>query len=146
MALRKQLHLEVLTQEKHVLKDDVDLVLAPGHEGQIGILPGHIGLLTKLQPGELYILKGPSMTALAITGGLLDVHDDQITVMADTAVRADEIDIAKVEAAKRKAEETLKEKLSGRDFAIAEADLRKAILELKVAKKQRRYPNMRGIV
>jgi len=143
MSQRKQLHLEVLTQEKHVLKDDVDLVLAPGHEGQIGILPGHIGLLTKLQPGELFILKGPSMTALAITGGLLDIHDDQVTVMADSAVRAEEIDIAKVEAAKRKAEEALKEKLSDKDFAIAEADLRKAILELKVARKRRHYPGVK---
>jgi len=139
MTNRKTLHLEVLTQEKKVFKDSVDLILAPAHEGQIGILPGHIGLLTKLQPGELFIIKGPSITVLAVTDGLLDVHDDQVTVMADSAARADEIDIAKVEEAKTKAEEALKQKLSDKDFAIATAGLRKAILELKVVKKRRQY-------
>ena len=139
MKFQKKLQLEVITQEEQVLKDEVDLVMAPGHQGQIGILYGHIGLLTKLQAGELYILKGPSMTVLAVSGGLLDVNNNKVTVMADSATRADEIDIAKVEAAKRKAEETLKMKLSDRDFAVAESDLRKAVLELKVAKKRRHY-------
>jgi len=136
----KQLHLEIITQERKVFDDEVDIVLAPAHEGQIGILYGHISLLTKLQPGELYIVKGPSMTILAVTGGLLDVNDNQVTIMADNAVRADEIDIAKVETAKKKAEEALKEKLSVRDFAVAQADLRKAVLELKVVKKRRYRP------
>jgi len=139
MKQAKKLHLEVITQEQPVYKDDVDLVMAPAHLGQIGILPGHIGLLTKLNSGELFILKGPNMTVLAVSGGLLDVHNDKVTIMADSAIRADEIDLAKVEAAKRKAEETLKDKLSERDFAIAQADLRKAALELKVAKKRRHY-------
>ena len=139
MKVQKKLELEVLTQEEQVLKDEVDLILAPAHEGQIGILPGHIGLLTKITSGELYIVKGPSMSVLAVSGCLLDVNDDKVTIMADSATRADEIDIAKVEAAKHKAEEALKLKLSERDFAIAESDLRKAVLELKVAKKRRHY-------
>jgi len=136
----QQLHLEIITQEKKVFDDQVDIVLAPAYEGQIGILPHHISLLTKLQSGELYIVKGPSMTILAITGGLLDVNDNKVTIMADDAVRADEIDMAKAEAAKRKAESALKEQLSERDFAVAQADLRKAILELKVVKKRRYRP------
>ena len=139
MKSAKKLFLEVITQEKQVLKDEVDIVLAPAHEGQIGILHGHIGLLTKLQPGELYIIKGPSMTILAITGGLLDVHDNKVTVMADDATRADDIDIRKVEQARQRAEDALKQKLSEKDFTIAQADLRKAVLELKVAKKRRHY-------
>jgi len=138
MALKK-LHLSVITQERKVLSDEVDLILAPGFNGQIGILPGHIGLLTKLQAGELYLFKGPSLAVLAVSGGLLDVHDDQVSVMADSAVRAEEIDIAKAEAAKRRAEETLREKLSETEFALAEADLRKAVLELKVARKRHHY-------
>lgn len=142
MSVNK-LSLTVITQEKVVLKDEVDLVLAPGYEGQIGILPGHIGLLSKLQPGELYIFKGASAVVLAVSGGLLDIHNNQLSVMADSAVRADEIDVAKVEAAKQKAEEALKERLSGHEFALAESDLRKAILELKVAKK--RYRHQHGI-
>lgn len=135
----KKLHLEIITQERKVLEDEVDLVMAPGFDGQIGILPGHISLLTQLQPGEIYLLKGPSMTVLAVSGGLLDVHDDLVSIMAESAVRADEIDIAKVEAAKRQAEESLKEKLSHEEFVVAEADLRKAVLELKVAQKRHHY-------
>jgi F-type H+-transporting ATPase subunit epsilon len=134
---KPKLNLSVLTQEKQVFSDQVDIVLAPADDGQIGILPGHIGLLTKLGNGEMFIVNGASINILAITGGLLDVHDDQITVMADSAVRAEDIDMAKVEAAKKMAEEALKEKLSDRDFAVAEADLRKAVLELKVARKKR---------
>jgi len=139
MKSAKKLLLEIITQEKQVLKDEVDIVLAPGHEGQIGILYGHIGLLTKLQPGELYIIKGPSMTVLAVTGGLLDVHDNKVTVMADDATRANDIDIRKVEQARQRAEDALKQKLSEKDFVIAQSDLRKAVLELKVAKKRRHY-------
>lgn len=134
-----KLDLSVITQEKIVLQDRVDLVLAPGYDGQIGLLPGHIGLLTKLQPGELFILKGPSISVLAISGGLLDIHNNQLSILADSAVRADEIDLAKVELAKQKAEAALKEKLSEREFALAEGDLRKAILELKVGKKRSRH-------
>ena len=139
MTTLNKLLLEIITQERQVLKDEVDLVLAPGHEGQIGILPGHIGLLTKLQSGELYILKGASITILAVTGGLLDVHDNKVTIMADDAVRADEIDIRKVEQARTKAEDALRQKLSNKDFVVAQADLRKAVLELKVARKRRHY-------
>jgi F-type H+-transporting ATPase subunit epsilon len=77
------------------------------------------------------------MDILAVSGGLLDVHNDKITVMADSAIRADEIDVYKVEQAKKKAEEALKQRLSGREYAIAEADLRKAVMELKVARRRR---------
>lgn len=140
MSLKK-LQLEVITQERKILSEAVDIVMAPTYDGQIGILPGHIGLLTRLQAGELYIISGPSMTVLAISGGLLDVHDNLVSVMAESAVRADEIDIAKVEAAKEKAEEALKERLSETEFAVAEADLRRAVLELKVAKRRHQRVN-----
>ena len=133
----KKLTLEIITQEEKVFNDKVDLVLAPGYKGQVGILPGHIGFLTKLQPGELYIIDGPKITILAISGGLLDVDSDKISIMADSAVRASDINIKEVEKAKTMAENTLKEKLSSRDFAIAQANLRRAVLELKVAKKRR---------
>ncbi len=131
----KKLKLEIITQEAPVWEGEIDLLVAPGADGQIGILPGHAALLTKLSGGELYIVAGPKMEILAVGGGLLDVHSDKITVMADSAVRADEIDIYKVEQAKKKAEEALKQKLSTREYAIAEADLRKAVMELKVARR-----------
>lgn len=135
----KLLNLEIITQDAKVFDDQVHLVLAPSLKGQIGILPGHIGLLTKLSPGELFILKGPKMIVLAVAGGLLDVHQNKVVIMADSAVRVEDISIAKVEAAKKQAQAALKQKLSEREFAIAEADLRRAVLELKVARKRRHY-------
>ena len=132
----KKLQLEILTQEDRVFTGEVDLVLAPSSEGQIGILPGHASLLTKLNAGELFIFFGPRIEVLALGGGILDVHNDQISVLADSAVRADEIDIYKVEEAKKKAEEALKQKLSTREYALAEADLRQAVMELKVARRR----------
>jgi len=132
----KKLQLEVLTQETRVYEGEVDIVLAPGAEGQIGILPAHAPLLTKLTAGELFIFSGPRVEILAVGGGLLDVHNNEVSVLADSAVRADEIDIYKVEEAKKRAEEALKEGLSEREYALAAADLRRAVLELKVARRR----------
>lgn len=132
----KKLKLEVLTQETRAYDGEVDIVLAPGAEGQIGILPGHAALLTKLTVGELFIFDGPRIEILAVGGGLLDVHNNEVSVLADSAVRADAIDIYKVEEARKKAEESLKEGLSEREYALASADLRRAVLELKVARRR----------
>ena len=132
----RKLKLEILTQETRAYDGEVDIVLAPATQGQIGILPGHAALLTKLTAGELFIFDGPRVEVLAVGGGLLDVHNNEVSVLADSAVRADEIDIYKVEEAKKKAEESLKEGLSEREYALAAADLRRAVLELKVARRR----------
>ncbi len=132
----RKLKLEILTQETRAYDGEVDIVLAPSTEGQIGILPGHAALLTKLAAGEVFIFDGPRVEVLAVGGGLLDVHNNEVSVLADSAVRADEIDIYKVEEAKKKAEEALKESLSEREYALAAADLRRAVLELKVARRR----------
>lgn len=132
----KKLVLEVLTQEDRVFEGEVDIVLAPGYEGQIGILPGHVSMLTKLGEGELIVFSGPKIEILAVGGGTLDVHNNQVSVLADSAVRADNIDILKVEQAKKKAEEAIRQHLSEREYAIAAADLKKAVLELKVARRR----------
>jgi F-type H+-transporting ATPase subunit epsilon len=132
----KKLTVEVLTQEGLSFAGEADLLLAPSTEGQIGILPGHASLLTRLGAGELFILAGPKTEILAIGGGTLDVHSNKVTVLADSAIRADEIDIYAVEQAKKKAEAALKKSLSEREYVLAEADLRRAILELKVARRR----------
>lgn len=132
----KKLRLEILTQESRPFSGEVDLVLAPGAEGQIGILPGHAALLTKLSAGELFIFAGPKIEVLAVSGGLLDVHNNEVSVLADSAIRADDIDIYKVEEAKQKAQEALKQGLSEREYTLAAADLRRAMLELKVARRR----------
>lgn len=135
-----KLSLEVITPQKVVLKDEADEIIAPTTTGQIAILPNHIGLLTKIEPGELIIKKGNTREFFAITGGVLEVSQNKVTVLADYAVRSEEIEIAKAIEAQKRAEQLMKqakEKESERDFAIAETELRRAILELKVAHKRR---------
>lgn len=132
--------LEIITPEKTVLKEEIDELFAPTDKGQIGILKHHINLVTKLEPGELIMKKNGKEQIYAITGGFLEVNEDKITILADYAAHAEEIDVEKAIAAQKRAEEVLKkskEQISERDFAIAESDLRKSILELGVAKRRK---------
>src|SRR5438105_1953235 len=103
-----KLRVEVVTGEREVLvEDDVDMVVAPGSEGQLGILPQHAALVTTLAPGELRIVKGGTEEDLAIGGGFLQVGQNRVMVLADTAERSEEIDIARAEDARRRAEAEL---------------------------------------
>jgi F-type H+-transporting ATPase subunit epsilon len=131
--------LEIVTAEKMVFADDVNEVVAWGMEGQLGILPHHAPLMTMLQPGDLLIKKDNEEEYLAISGGFLEVRPDKVIILADACERAEEIDIARAEAAKRRAEETLKERPPGVD-AVAEAALRRSLARLKVAERRRRKP------
>lgn len=130
--------LEVVTVERVVFSDDVDVIVAPGVEGQLGILPHHAPLMTTLQPGELLIKKGGEEVSLAISGGFLEVRPDRVIVLADAAERADEIDIARAEAAKQRAEERLRQPAPGIDEARAEVALRRALMRLRVAEKRKK--------
>jgi F-type H+-transporting ATPase subunit epsilon len=130
-------HFEIVTPEKVVYKDDVDEILVNTEEGQIGILPNHVRLLSKLVPGELTIKKGSHLQNLAVLGGFLEVGDNKAVILADYAVHAEDIDTAKAQEAQKRAEQTMKEKSSDRDLRIAEAELQKSILELSVARKRR---------
>lgn len=134
------IHLEIVTAERVVLSDDVDMINAPTRDGRVGILPRHAPLLTILEVGELDIIKDGITTPFAISGGFMEVLPTRVTILADTAERADEIDEARAEAARRAAEERLAERKSSQDVALAEAELRRALIQLKVAqlKKLRR--------
>jgi len=134
------LRLEIVTGERLVFSDEVDMVIAPGVEGQLGILPKHAPLLTALSIGELRVKKGQEELSFAIGGGFMQVYKDKVIVLADTAERAEEIDIARAEEARHRALELLKERgrLSREEFAQAEARLRKAITRIKVAQRYRR--------
>jgi F-type H+-transporting ATPase subunit epsilon len=132
--------LEVVTAERMVFADDVSEVIAWGVEGQLGILPHHAPLMTMLQPGDLVIKRDNEEEYLALSGGFLEVRPDKVIVLADACERAEEIDIARAEAAKRRAEETLKERPPEVDTAAAEAALRRSLARLKVAEKRRRRP------
>ena len=135
--------LEVVTAERMVFADDVNEVVAWGMEGQLGILPHHAPLMTMLQPGDLLIKKDNEEEYLAISGGFLEVRPDKVVILADACERAEEIDIARAEAARRRAEATLKERPSGAD-AVAEAALRRSLARLKVAERRRRKPRGMG--
>lgn len=136
------MHLEIVTAERVVLSDEVDQINAPTKDGRIGILPRHMPLLTLLDVGELDIIKNGEVTPFAVAGGFLEVLPNRVTILADTAVRADEIDEARAEEARRRAEEIIAQRRGDREVAEAEAELRRALVELKVAglRKIRRQP------
>ena len=133
------LRLDIVTAERVVYSEDVDMVIAPGVEGQLGILPHHAPLMTTLQAGELRVKRGGEEDSLAISGGFLEVRPDRVIVLADAAERAEEIDIARAEAAKQRAEQRLADKhIPGLDEARAETAMRRALARLTVAEKVRR--------
>jgi F-type H+-transporting ATPase subunit epsilon len=132
--------LEIVTAERMVYSEDVEAVIAPGIEGQLGILPHHAPLMTILQSGELRVKRGADEDILAISGGFLEVRPDRVIILADSAERAEEIDEARAEAAKQRAEQRLKERgiTPGLDEARVEAALRRAMARLTVAEKVKR--------
>lgn len=131
------IHLEIVTAERVVLSDDVDQVNAPTKDGRVGILPRHEPLLTILDVGELDIIKDGVSTPYAVSGGFMEVLPNRVTILADTVERADEIDEARAEAARRQAEERKAQSQSDRDAVLAEADLRRALVRLRVAQVRR---------
>lgn len=134
----QRLFLEIITPEKVVFQGRVDMVVAPGTEGAIGVLPGHIPLFSRLEPGELKIIReGKKTIFMALAGGFIQVQPEKVTILADTAERAESISEAKAIEAKKKAESLLSKKASDVEFVKAEAALRKALAELRVVQKRR---------
>lgn len=131
------LHCEVVTAERVVFSGDVDMVIAPGTEGVIGVLPRHVPLLTALQTGELRIKRGPDEISMAVLGGFIEVLPTHVTVLATAAERAEEIDISRAEEARRRAEERLQAQRSAVDVERAEAALRRSLVRLHVAERMK---------
>jgi F-type H+-transporting ATPase subunit epsilon len=130
------LKIDIVTAERVVYSAEADAVIAPGVEGQLGILPHHAPLMTTLQAGELVVRKGTQEDIMAISGGFLEVRPDRIIVLADQAERAEEIDVARAARARQRAEQSLKEKQAvGVTQAMAEAALRRAMVRLSVAER-----------
>jgi F-type H+-transporting ATPase subunit epsilon len=137
------LKVDIVTAERVVYSSDVDIIIAPGVEGQLGILPHHAPLMTILQAGELVVRKDGQEESLAISGGFLEVRPDRVIILADSAERAEEIDVARAEAARKRAEERLRGvKKAGIDETRAEAALRRAIARISVADKMKRRRNL----
>ena len=132
------IRLDIVTAERVVYSEDVDVVVAPGLEGELGILPHHAPLMTTLQAGELRVKKNGKEFSLAISGGFLEVRPDRVIALADAAERAEEIDIARAEEAKHQAEENLSHHTPEVDTTQAEAALRRSLTRLKIAEKRRK--------
>ena len=136
-----KIRLEVVTAERVVFQDEVDMVVAPGNLGQLGILPHHIPLMTTLSYGELVLRReGQEDEFIAIGGGFMEVGPDHVTILADSAERAEEIDVERAQAAQRRAEEVMAQRRrEGVDLARTEAALRRSVTRLKVARRKQRY-------
>ena len=140
------LQLEIVTPEKLAYEDEVDSVVLPGSEGELGILPHHAPLVSTLGAGELRLRKGGSEESFAIVGGFLQVRPDRVVVMAETADLASEIDLEKAQEARREAEKALETGYSeGADLSMARAQLQQALLRIRLAERRHREgPRRRG--
>src|SRR5437868_6520113 len=138
MATRNTLHVEVVTAERELYNGEANLVSAPGSEGRLGILPRHAALLTTLAPGDLRIELNGAEEPLFVSGGFLEVKDNVVTVLADTAEHAEEIDQARAEEARRRAQERLEQAASEGERAELQAALERALTRLRVAELARR--------
>jgi F-type H+-transporting ATPase subunit epsilon len=138
--------LEIVTPERLAFSGEVDAVVVPGSEGELGVLPHHAPLVSTLGVGELRYRKGGEEESFAIVGGFLQVRPDRVVVMAETADMASEIDLEKAQAAKREAEKTLESgPHDGADLAVARAELQQALLRIRVAERRHREgPRRRG--
>ena len=138
MATRNTLHVEVVTAERELYNGEADSVNAQGSEGRLGILPRHAALLTMLAPGELTIKLGGAEEPLFVSGGFLEVSNNVVSVLADTAEHAEEIDQARAEEARRRAQERLEQTQDDSERAALNASLERAMARLRVSEVVRR--------
>ncbi|NOY15009.1 MAG: ATP synthase F1 subunit epsilon [bacterium] len=142
--MTKKLHIKIITPEKVLLDTDAAIAVVPTIDGIITILPEHINLITKLTEGELKYKTSQkaSWEYLLIFGGILSIYNDQVNILAKSAVKAQEIDVAQALKAKEEAEKLLSQKLEKVKFAEVEAGLKRALMELELAKKYKRVVNL----
>ena len=140
MAIPKHIRLEFVTPERAIAHEDVDEVELPGVEGFFGVLPGHAPLLAALRTGEMWYRKGKETTHAFVAGGFAEVVGDRVSILAPIAERAEDIDLARAEAAKRRAEERLAKPMTDVDFERARIALLRAISRLQIAKQTRSRP------
>ncbi len=129
----KKLTVEVVTPERSVVKREIDSLVVPASEGYLGVLPGHAPLVTGLQIGVVYMKNEGREDTMAISGGFMEVINDRVTIMPDTAETGTEIDVERARRARERAEERLEKRPEGLDVARAEAALQRALARLKAA-------------
>ena len=131
------LKLEIVTPEAKIYSEDVEMVTLPAVEGEMGVFPNHVPLMTQVEPGELVVRKDGREVLLAIGEGFVQITGDRVAVMTDMAMKADDIDEAKAEEARRRAEARLAEKLEGEEAAMVSAALAQSLAQLKVKRRVR---------
>jgi len=129
--------LEIVTPETTVYSDEVEMVTLPAIEGQIGVLPQHVRLMTQLVPGELIVRKNAHDDFLAVGEGLVEVTNDHVSIVTNMAIPADGIDEAAAEQARQRALERLREKLSTEEVATVNASLARSLAQLRVKRRSR---------
>ncbi len=132
------LKLEIVTPEAKTFSDDVDMVTLTGGEGEMGILPQHMPLMTQLVAGEIIAQKGGETIFLAVGDGFVQVTEDRVSVLTDMAIKAENIDEAAAEEARKRAEARLAQKLSDEDAAMVQASLTHALTQLEVKRRRRK--------
>ena len=132
------LKLEIVTPEAKVYSEDVDMVTLPASEGEMGVYPMHVPLMTQIVAGELAVRKDGREYFLAIGEGFVEITADKVAIMTDMAVRAEQIDEAKAEEARKRAESRLQEKLTDEETAMVSAALMHSLAQLKVKRRQQR--------
>ncbi len=133
------MHVNIVSAEAEIYSGTVEQVYAPAVMGEVGIYPRHTQLLTKLKPGEVRVVKeGGEEEFYFVSGGILEVQPHVVTVLADTAVRAKDLDEAKAMEAKKRAEQALQDRKGDIDYARAEAELAEAIAQLQAIQRMRR--------
>jgi F-type H+-transporting ATPase subunit epsilon len=136
---------KIVTPEKTVFEDTIDQITLPTQEGEITVLPEHIPLIAVLAPGELVIKQSGKEIAMAVSGGMIEVRKNEITILADTAERAEEIDLARAEEARERAEKLKDEKIrmDETEYAAVAALMERNLARIRVAKKHLTRRGMR---
>lgn len=137
MSLPKHIRLEFVTPERAIAHEDVDEIVLPGEEGDFGVLPGHAPLLAALRTGQMWYRKGTDTQHAFVDGGFAEVVPDRVSILAPVAERAEDIDFARAEAAKRRAEEVMAKPMPDADFERARIALLRAISRLELSKERR---------
>ena len=136
--MARTLRLEIVTPEAKAYSEDVEMVVLPGTDGELGVYPQHVPVLTTLQPGELRVLKGGRETSLAVGEGFAEITGESISILTDMALESSAIDEAAAEAAVARAQAAMKEDHVAEEVASIRASLQKALAQLHVKRRQRR--------
>ncbi|HUQ28818.1 MAG TPA: F0F1 ATP synthase subunit epsilon [Usitatibacter sp.] len=137
--MAKKLHVDIVSAEQQIFSGEAEMVIAPGESGELGILPEHAPLLTRIKPGTVRIQSaGVDEEVIYVSGGMMEVQPDRVTVLADTSVRAHDLDEAKAMEAERLAKEALTNRAGVMEIAKAQAELAEAAAQLAAIRKLRR--------